>query len=83
MSWTKYADTRDGIPREMEYHAVLTYDADGRPERGLASKWLSGWKENTLFDWHSKTDGPDLSSREMWQMWEQWIKNGPSHVFIV
>jgi len=83
MSWTKYADTREGTPREMEYHAVLTYDEDGRPKRGLASQWSSGWKANTLFDWHARKDAPDVSSRELWKMWEQWIKNGPSHVFIV
>jgi len=83
MSWTKYADTREGTPREMEYHAVLTYDDNGRPERGLASKWVSGWKANTLFDWKSEKDVPDVSSRELWKMWEQWIKNGPAHVFIV
>ena len=64
-------------------NAVLTYDGDGRPERGLASQWSSGWKANTLFDWQSKKDVPDVSSRELWKMWEQWIKNGPSHVFIV
>jgi len=84
MSWIKYADTREGgLPRDMEYHAVLTYDEHGRPRRGLAAQWSSGWKANTLFDWQSQKDIPDVSSRELWQMWEQWIKNGPAHVFIV
>ncbi len=83
MTWTKYADTPAGTPREMEYHAVLVYDEHGQPQHGTASKWVSGSKEKTLFDWRSEKDVYDLSARELWQMWEQWIKNGPSHVFIV
>jgi len=82
MSWTKYADTRGEVPRDMEYHAVLKYDQNGNPERGVATKWTTGWKDKVLFDWQSQKDVPDLTSREMWQMWEQWIKNGPTHVFI-
>lgn len=83
MSWTKYSDSLQGVPRDMEYHAVLVYDEQGQPVEAKAAKWTNGWKAKTLFEWNARKDIPDITFRELWQMWEQWIKNGPSHVFIV
>jgi len=83
MSWTKYQDRLNATPRDIELHAVLIYDENGRPKQGHADKWNAGKKIKKLFDWHSAKSTLDFETRELWTMWEKWIKNGPAHVFIV
>ncbi len=83
MSWTKYGNEMNTQPRQIDFHAVLVYDENNQPLQGYADKWENGKKVKSLFGWEAEKDISNLSTRELWTMWEKWILNSPAHVFIV
>ena len=83
MAWTKYKDELNTAPHKIDLHAVLVYDEHGQPDQGYADKWDEGRKNLNLFAWKSEKSMLSFTTKELWSMWEKWIKNGPAHIFLV
>ncbi len=82
LSWTQYKQIGNEPKAGLAYNALLRYNADGSPERGLAEKWSQGKRLETFIDWNRYSRGYATLDQEAWGQWEGWIRNVSMQAYL-
>lgn len=82
LSWTQYEQIGNESKAGLVYHALLRFDQDGNPDRGVADRWDRGEKTATYMDWNRHSQGYATLDLETWKEWEGWIRNVSMQAYL-